>query len=308
MTIHNLATARGPSAADLRVLERLGRHRAALEALTPAGEHRAAVLRRLFATLDDMEEALCEEGRGAPLLAEGWQRLDELEARLAEAPARSPAPPPTPIRRHRRPPAAPTHRTQGEPNLINAIDTLRSVARRAVEDPAPENPSLRLGSPAKRHRTRRPARSASPPGTPPEAQLLQLHTRLLESGDPGDRSSVLIAAQTLAVILRLVAADQPKYPILEYSRDTGSAAGPDIPPEMTVKEEARIDLLRQERRARARSRGATAPDALWHDLLDFTSEALETFIRRRHLAGARSCLDLLDLLAEAFAVDRPEAA
>ncbi len=102
MSIEDLETTRGPSATALKVLERLGRRRAALEALAPAGDHQAAVLRRSFATLDDMEEALCEEGPGSPLLAEGWQRLDEIEARLA-APADVPAArPPGTLIRHRR--------------------------------------------------------------------------------------------------------------------------------------------------------------------------------------------------------------
>ena len=86
----------GPTEAELKDLERLGARRQALEAITPEDAHQAHVLARLFATLDDMEECLCEglvpldgpQPGAASDLAEGWQTLDELEALLAE-----PAPP-----------------------------------------------------------------------------------------------------------------------------------------------------------------------------------------------------------------------
>ena len=89
MIITDLWDAAGPSPADLNVLERLGRHRRAFEAVKPADEHQATVRERLLSLLDDMEETLCEEGRSAPALAEGWQRVDELEARFWQERPRS---------------------------------------------------------------------------------------------------------------------------------------------------------------------------------------------------------------------------
>ncbi len=106
---------------------------------------------------------------------------------------------------------------------------------------------------------------------------------------------------------------------------------------------ARIDLLRQERAARARLRAAAArhrparpappgqirrarpdrppesrgaavfglavpDDDLWHDLLDLTSETLETFIGFSHQAGIRRCAELIEVLAESFDEPRPAAA
>ena len=107
----------GPTAAELKVLERLGARRQALEAIAPGDEHQAHVLARLFATLDDMEETLCEglvplagsRPDAAPDLAEGWQTLDELEVLLAEPDASTAAGAPTaagvvPIRRPSRKP------------------------------------------------------------------------------------------------------------------------------------------------------------------------------------------------------------
>ncbi len=107
-------------------------------------------------------------------------------------------------------------------------------------------------------------------------------------------------------------------------------------PDMTATEQARIDLLRQERDSRAAMRrlgmklvdvkrvrpdrppadhrAATPPavappsDKGWHDLLDLTSDALETFICRRDTPGIRGCLALLDLFADTCDADRPEAA
>ncbi len=334
MSIEDLATTRGPSAAALRLLERLARRRTAIEAVTPAGEHRETVLGCLFATLDNMEEAVCEEGPRSRLLAEGWQRLDELEARLTETssppatPARErpepprPPSPPASIRR-RRAPAKPTIEVNGGPDLINAIDTIRSVAHRAAEDPVPAagDAPLRLGllvrrtparpsSQAPSASVRRSPRRSLPPasrraGRPsPRAvlapsgcgRLLLLYvddllTRLESSGTFDDHHTLLIVAQTLITFLPLLDLDP-------------AAAGPDIPPEPTTREEARIDHLGQERDRRLRGPRANP----WHELLDLTSEVLETCIRHRHLAGVRGCLELLDLLADAFTLERPEAA
>ncbi len=84
MIVDDLWTAKGPTAAELKVLERLGRRRQAFEAVTPADEEDAIVIARANATLDDMEECLCEEGAKAPYLARGWRVLDQLEARLED--------------------------------------------------------------------------------------------------------------------------------------------------------------------------------------------------------------------------------
>lgn len=87
MIVEDLWTAEGPTTAELKVLERLGRRRQAIEAITPADDGEAYVLARARATLDDLEECLCEEGAKAPALARGWKVLDQLEARLAERPS-----------------------------------------------------------------------------------------------------------------------------------------------------------------------------------------------------------------------------
>ncbi len=81
--IVNLASAKGPTVADLKMLERLGQRGRAFE-VTPADEEEAYVLARARATLDDMAECLCEEGPRAPDLARGWQVLDRLQARLRQ--------------------------------------------------------------------------------------------------------------------------------------------------------------------------------------------------------------------------------
>ncbi len=80
----DLWTADGPTASELKVLDRLGARRRALEAIEPEDEHQAHILARLLATLDDMEECLCEEGPDAHVLNEGWHTLDALEERLSE--------------------------------------------------------------------------------------------------------------------------------------------------------------------------------------------------------------------------------
>ncbi len=92
MIIDDLWTAHGPSAADLKVLERLGRHRCAFEAVKPVGEHQTTVRDRQLSVLDDMEECVCEEGHAAPALAQAWQVVDELEARFWEDAAETPVP------------------------------------------------------------------------------------------------------------------------------------------------------------------------------------------------------------------------
>lgn len=85
MIVEDLFTEPGPSPQDIRALERLTRRRAAIEALEPEGEGTQCIQDRLLSTLDLMEESLCEEGHRAALVAEGWQQLDELEARLRAA-------------------------------------------------------------------------------------------------------------------------------------------------------------------------------------------------------------------------------
>ncbi len=184
--------------------------------------------------------------------------------------------------------------------MITSIETIRSVARHAVEDPTT-------------------ASSDSPPACSLSGllpRLAQLVTGLFAAGAPGG-NTIHVVAQALAAFL----------PLLDLGRQP---AEPPAPSELVTKDEARIDLLRQERTARARLRSATArhrpaqrvrpdrppfaaftapPDEeVWHDLLDLTSEALEAFIRFRHPEGVGPCLELLELLAETFGVDVPEAA
>ncbi len=95
----------GPSRADLKELERLESRRRALEELKPEDEHQVTVRKLLLDYVDVMEEIVCEEGRKAPFLAEGWQRIEELEARYregtVEAEAREGAATPTPKRQRR---------------------------------------------------------------------------------------------------------------------------------------------------------------------------------------------------------------
>ncbi len=97
----------GPPPADLRELERLEDRRLAFEELKPEDEHQVTVRKLLLDYIDVMEEIVCEEGRHAPFLAEGWQRIEELEARYwegrVEAEAREDAATPPPPKRKRRP-------------------------------------------------------------------------------------------------------------------------------------------------------------------------------------------------------------
>ncbi|MCP3961159.1 MAG: hypothetical protein GY719_25210 [bacterium] len=85
MIIEDLWTASGPSTWDLNALERLGKRRRAIEAAEPADEHQAQIRTHLLATLDLMEEGLCEEGRHAAIVEEGLQVLDAFEAGLTDA-------------------------------------------------------------------------------------------------------------------------------------------------------------------------------------------------------------------------------
>ncbi len=315
MIIRDLWTAKGPTLAELKILERLGRRRRALEAVTAADGDEATVITRALATLDEMEECLCEEGRAAPRLARGWEDLDQLEARLTALQAAAPA---------RRPEgsASPqndlTPSIQGVPMpVITAIETIRAVARRAAEDPSPRC----FGGPAAPAQA---ARSLLP-------RVAELVKRLFAGNATG--TAIRIVAQALAAFL----------PLLDREKQPDEPVAAPAEPELTTKDEARIDLLLQERAARTRQRGAgdshvasvfarpdippaasaaepavtatppaeappaeASPEAdVWNDLLDLTSEALETFIRFRNAVGVKRCLELLDLLAEAFGV-RPK--
>ncbi len=187
--------------------------------------------------------------------------------------------------------------------MIQAIETIRAIARHAAEDPSPAAICTPAGAPA----------SLMP-------RVAGFVSRLVAGGATG--TAIRIVAQALVAFLPLL--DRGKQP------DATPAE-----PELTTKDEARIDLLLLERAARARDRHtgdvhvatAFAPpdippaasaaaepavtgaeDEVWNDLLDLTSEALETFIRFRNAVGVKRCLELLDLLAEAFDVDWPEAA
>ncbi len=128
MIIDDPRTTAGPSPAELKVLARLGRHRETLEARTPADQEEAIVIARALATLDDMEECLCEEGTGAPFLTEGWQSLDAFEARLAELQVTRPADPAAGTRvvaLRRPPPAIPITGGSVSPQLQGELNLLR---------------------------------------------------------------------------------------------------------------------------------------------------------------------------------------
>ncbi len=189
--------------------------------------------------------------------------------------------------------------------MMTSIETIRSVARRAADKP-----------PAPRAVPDRPPVSLA--GLPPRAarMLARLFFDQIPSGETG------ILARALAAYLPLFSLDW-------------LPADPRAIPAPTARVEARIDLLRQERTSRARLRRVrrspphrvrpdrppelravsalgvetpAEPDVLWHELLDLTSETLETFIGYGHQQGIARCAELLDLLAGIFDVDRPEAA
>ncbi len=209
--------------------------------------------------------------------------------------------------------------------MITAIDTIRSVARHATDHPpgpraVPDQPvsgSTRTGG----------APNASLAGLLP--RIVRILVRLLfAQGSDGPVSSGGIShVLTQALTTFLAFLDLGWLP-----------ADPRGVPKPNARVEARVDLLRQERAARGRlrsavarhrparpvrpdrppeDRGATilgfpwpaaADDGLWHDLLDLTSELLEICIVFGHQPGVRRCAKLLEVLAEVFDVDRPEAA
>ncbi len=208
--------------------------------------------------------------------------------------------------------------------MITAIDTIRSVARSAAEHPpgpraVPDPPATAGGPPA-----------ASLAGLLPRVARV-LARLLFAHGRDGDCLRVLARAVTTFVPL-LDLGWLPAHP--------GAAPKPD------TRVEARIDLLRQERAARARLRSAAArhrparpappgqiqrarpdrppgnrgatilgfpwaaatDDGLWHELLDLTSELLEICLGFGHQGGVQSCAELLELLAAVFGEPRPKAA
>ena len=140
MNIDDLWDSHGPSAADLNVLERLGRHRHAFESVRPAGEHQTTVRNRLLSLLDEMEEIVCAEGGSAPALAEAWEQVDELEARYWETGHPS------------SPSARPDSAAQGGPGRSSARPPkiLRQGPARAAAGPHPDaaaEPSLAANEP-----------------------------------------------------------------------------------------------------------------------------------------------------------------
>ncbi len=198
--------------------------------------------------------------------------------------------------------------------MITAIETIRSVARHAVEKP-----------PAPRAVPDRPP-AGWLAGLPARAAAMLVRLFLADVSPD-------ILGQALAAYVPLFALDW-------------LPADPRAIPSPTARDEARIDLLRQERASRARLgkmgplpspghglrpdrppeiRAVSAlgramfvcpppgeprpePDELWHELLDLTSETLETFIAYGHQAGIVRCAELLDLLADTFDDPRPAAA
>ncbi len=155
-------------------------------------------------------------------------------------------------------------------------------------------------------------------------RAVQILMRLFFTHSP-DGSTLRILAQALSTYLPLLGLDW-------------LPADPRTTPELTTPVLARIDLLRQERAARARLRSSVARhrparrarpdrppasraaaalgldwpaepgDDLWHDLLDLTSQTLETFIAYGDQQGVRRCAELLEVLAGVFGEPRPAAA
>ncbi len=335
MIVEDLWTAKGPTATELKVLERLGRRRRALEATPPGGEEEAYLVARALTLLDDMEECLCEEGSRAPDLDRGWHELEQLEECLEELLAKPAPSRPVPVPSARGPvarvepitrrlsPATPTTEgaerplTQGDPNVLTtAIETIRSVAHRAVDDPQPPAIGAASGPPA-----------AANFG----ARLWRLLIRLLDADMPEGRL-LRIIVQALRALLPLLGVDLPPAdPPTDPPADP--AANPPADLSQPVKTRARIDLLRQERAARSQERSAAAaranaapdrppvhrarpdvppaspPDAeVWHCLLDLSSEAVETYVATADAEGIGRCVELLDTLAETFAGELSEAA
>lgn len=193
--------------------------------------------------------------------------------------------------------------------MINtALETIQAVAHHAVDNP-----------PAPR----------AVPDPPPAASLAGLLPRLgrmllrllLAGASPDDR--LRIFPRALAAYLPLLGLDW-------------LPADPRAIPVPSDRVVARLDLLRQERAARARLRSAVArhsgprpvppdrppenrlaaalglestaePEELWQDLLDLTSETLETFIAYGHQEGVVRCAALIDLLAECAPRTKPAA-
>ena len=297
-------TSKGPTPTELRAVDRLSRHRRALEEMTPTDEAEALVKTRAIDLLEDMEECLCEEGSGARFLAEGWRQLERFElclTQLRSAPEDLDAGVVL-IDEHRpsRPP------TEGGTHWITtSIDTLRSVARHAADDPELPDPGTGGARPFL-------------PGLLP--RITRFVAGFLADGTPSG-SVLRVIARALSGLL----------PLLERAPREAMPL-----PEPTEKDGARIQLLQQERAARARERaaakeevaGRTRPDVptsvripadvaaalfgpaddAWNDLLDLVSEALEVFIVAGDRGGVSAVLEILDLTAEAFGLDLAEAA
>ncbi len=213
--------------------------------------------------------------------------------------------------------------------MITAIDTMRSVARAAAEDPpalrsVPDEPLPGLGSGA-------PAASLA--GLLPRVAMILI--RLLIARTPEGKNPPSVPPGSLRLVAQALATFLPLLDFDWLPSDPGAI------PKPTGRAYARIDYLRQERAARARLRataarhrparparpvrrvqpdrppesraaavfGLTVPDDdLWHDLLDLTSETLETFIGFDHQAGIHRCAELIEVLAESFDEPRPAAA
>ncbi len=196
--------------------------------------------------------------------------------------------------------------------ITTAIETIRSVAGHAADHPPAPRAVPDHGRPP----------AATLAGLPPRAARILL--RLLFTHTP-DGSTLRILAQALTAFLPFLGLDW-------LPADPAAIRKP------TDRVLARLDLLRQERAARARLRGAVArhrparrakphrppenraaaalgldwpdepDDDLWHDLLDLTSQTLETFIAYGHQPGVRRCAELIEVLAEVFGEPRPAAA
>ncbi len=82
----DLWTAPGPAAEALLLLERLEQRRAVIESCGGSDDASTRLRSHLLATLDLMEEHLCEVGCDAPFLAKGWETLDALQPRLGGRP------------------------------------------------------------------------------------------------------------------------------------------------------------------------------------------------------------------------------
>lgn len=186
--------------------------------------------------------------------------------------------------------------------IAHSIDILRNVASHAADNLEPPQPGA----------------EAFLPSLPP--RVARFMAGFLANGSP-PAAVLRVIAQALTTLLPL--ADRETAP-----------AGPRALPEPSADAKTAIGILRRERAARARERGAAReaaegrarpdiPPSLrapadvvadrrhneaWNDLLDVVSQGLEVFIAFGDRDGVNASLELIELIAGVLGVDLPEAA